>query len=107
MPRHAADLLSIPPDLDRALARTVLADVQGARAGADDAGPSDALTAVVTRVVDALGAQGARASEVLLAIEDAFAALLAGQRYPAQRERLHALDVHARELVAARLGYAR
>jgi hypothetical protein len=104
MTQPSDDLLGIPPALDRALAHTVLSDVRGSRA--DDAdGPPAALAATVAGVVDALRAQGARASEVLLAVEDAFAALLAGQRDAAGRGRVLALDGHARQLVASRLGY--
>ena len=124
----ADTLVGIPPELDRALARAVLDDVRYppptaglAPDGAGGDGPAAdplgldaplpdapaALTQLVTRVVDALDAQGARASEVLLAIEDAFAALLAGQGDPARRARVRALDAHARSLVAARLGYGR
>lgn len=98
------DVLGIPPALDRALAHTVLADVRGAPRPESD-GPSAALSASVGSVVDALRAQGARASEVLLAVEDAFAALLAGQHDAAGRGRVVALDGHARQVVAARLGY--
>jgi hypothetical protein len=98
------DVLGIPPALDRALAHAVLTDLRGSRAGDDDAPPA-ALASTVTSVVDALRAQGARASEVLLAIEDAFAALLAGQRDAAGRGRVLALDGHARQVVASRLGY--
>lgn len=120
MIRVPDDLLGIPPALDLALARAVLADLHGARVVAVDATGADAggqpaeqpaelpaaLSATVASVVDALRDQGARASEVLLAVEDAFAALLAGQRDAAGRGRVLVLDSHARQLVAARLGYA-
>lgn len=110
MTRIATDMLGIPPDLDRALAHTVLDDAraQPARAAAADPegdGLPAALAAALAGVVDALAAQGARASEVLLAVEDAFAALMAGQAHPAGRARVRALDGRARQLVAARLGY--
>jgi hypothetical protein len=98
------DVLGIPPALDRALADTVLADARGAPRPESD-GPSAALSATVSNVVDALRGQGARASEVLLAVEDAFAALVAGQRDAAARGRVLALDGHARQVVASRLGY--
>ena len=102
-------LVSIPPELDRALARTVLDEVRGARRVGQGLAPTDdpppALAESVAGVVDALRAQGARASEVLLAVEDAFAALLAGQRGAAERRHVAALDGQARQVVAARLGY--
>jgi hypothetical protein len=101
---HTEDVLGIPPALDRALAHTVLADARAPHTGDPDA-PSAALAETLKNVVDALRAQGARASEVMLAIEDAFAALVAGQRDPAGRVRMLALDGHARQVVTARLGY--
>lgn len=114
MPNESRDLLSIPAALDRALARTVLDEVRatgvgatggGAAGPAADGDPPPPLASAVTGVVDALSAQGARASEVMLALEDAFAALLAGHDDPAARARVRTLDRQARELVAARLGY--
>jgi hypothetical protein len=93
----AAPLLGIPPALDRALARVVL----DASAGADPEAVPPAVAGAVTRVVDALAAGGAGA--VLLALEDAFAALQAGQRDPARRARVRALGAGAREVAAARL----
>jgi hypothetical protein len=99
------DVLSIPPALDRALARTVLDDLRAVRTASPGDAPSPALAATVEGVVDALRAQGARASEVMLAVEDAFAALLAGQRDAVVRGRVQALDDQARQLVAGRLGY--
>lgn len=112
MTSASADLLGIPPALDRALALTVLDDARArparaATADVDldlDAVPAP-LAAALACVVDALAAQGARASEVLLAVEDAFAALVAGQAHPAGRARVRALDGQARQFVAARLGY--
>jgi hypothetical protein len=56
----------------------------------------------VAHVADALAAQGAGADAALLALEDAFAALLAGQREPASRDRVRALGARAREVTAAR-----
>ena len=101
------EVLSIPPALDRALARTVLDELRSARQTTvdDDAPLSPTLAATLTSVVDALRAQGALASEVMLAVEDAFAALLAGQRDAPGRERVQALDAQARQLVSGRLGY--
>jgi hypothetical protein len=101
------EVLSIPPALDRALARNVLEDLRSTRQATpeDDAALSPALAATLTSVVDALRAQGALASEVMLAVEDAFAALLAGQRDATGRGRVQTLDGHARQLVAGRLGY--
>jgi PAS domain S-box-containing protein len=93
----ADPVLGIPPALDRALARAVL----DASAGAGPEAVPPAVAEAVTRVVDALVAGGAGA--VLLALEDAFAALQAGQRDPARRERVRALGAGARELAAARL----
>jgi hypothetical protein len=98
------DVVGIPPALDRALAHTILAEVRGVEPVDGDTPPA-ALAATLTSVVDALRSQGARASEVLLAVEDAFAALLAGQRDANGRGRVRALDGHARQVVAARLGY--
>lgn len=108
--------LAIPPALDRALAHAVLDEARAARTAggaAGDAAERDAaheaaperLVAVVGSVVDALRTQGARASEALRAVEDAFAALHAGQPDAVGRGRVLALDGHARQVVAARLGY--
>jgi PAS domain S-box-containing protein len=90
-------VLGIPPALERALARAVL----DASAGAGPGAVPPTVAEAVTRVADALAAGGVGA--VLLALEDAFAALQAGQRDPARRERVGALGVRAQELAAARL----
>ena len=100
-------MLSIPPDLDRALAMTVLSH---ARSGAAErpaaaAAPPPELARVITSVVDALREQGARSSDVTLALEDAFAALLAGHDEPGPRRRLRELQGQARQLVMSTLGY--
>ena len=93
------DSLSIPPDLDRALAMTVLETTR-----ARDGGPSgDGLAAilpqldsVLERVVRALVSAGATRDEVLDALQDAFAALLAAREGDPRREMLLQLDEHAR-----------
>ena len=93
------DSLSIPPDLDRALAMTVL-ETPRARDGAP---PGDGLTAilpkldsVLERIVRALLTAGATRDEVLDALQDAFAALLAAREGDPRRETLFLLDDHAR-----------
>jgi hypothetical protein len=104
--------LAIPPALDRALTHAVLDEARAAgatgRAAEHDpehvAAP-ETLVAIVGSVVDDLRTQGARASEALRAVEDAFAALHAGQPDDAGRGRVRALDGHARQVAAARLGY--
>jgi hypothetical protein len=114
--RRAADAegrAAIPPALDRALAAAVLDAVRagGVRdAGGADGGPAvkdaapRAVAEAVARVADALAAQGVDADAVLLALDDAFAALLAGQQRPAQRAHVGALGASARQATAARLG---
>jgi hypothetical protein len=126
----AGERVGIPPALDRALAEAVL-DAVGARrgdgagaAGAGEAGAGEdvaagegdggdraaashdgalppAVAAAVARVADALAAQGAGADAVRDALEDAFAALLAGQRHDAARGRVRALAAGARQLATA------
>jgi hypothetical protein len=71
--------------------------------GAVDGAGAAGVAAAVLRVTDALAEQGAPGGAVLLALEDAFAALLAGQRHPAERERVHALAERAKTLAASRL----
>jgi hypothetical protein len=94
------DSLSIPPDLDRALAMTVL---ETTRLRADGSTPGDGIAAilpqldsVLERVVRALVSAGATRDEVLDALQDAFAALLAAREGDPRRETLLALDDHAR-----------
>ena len=94
------DSLSIPPDLDRALAMTVL---DSTRARVDGASPGEGATAilpqldsVLERVVRALVTAGATRDEVLDALQDAFAALLAAREGDPRRETLLMLDDHAR-----------
>ena len=100
--------LAIPPALDRALTRAVLDEARAAGGPEHDpehdAAP-ETLATIVGSVVDALRTQGARASEALRAVEDAFAALLAGQTDAAGRGRVRALDGQARQVAAVRLGY--
>ena len=97
-------MLLIPPELDRALARSV---VTHARSGGPHAGPDPTveLQAVVVCIVDVLRSQGARASDVALAFDDAFAALMAGQQQAEQRRTVRVLEERARRAVAVRLGY--
>ena len=103
--------LAIPPALDRALTHAVLDEVRAAgTTGPAQHDPEhdpapETLVAIVGSVVDDLRTQGARASEALRAVEDAFAALQAGQPDDAGRGRVRALDGHARQVAAARLGY--
>lgn len=126
------ETLSIPPGLDHALATAVLAVLRaqplaGSRPGipgvADRASPDPAtadpalegvagtsvpalmgqLDAVTARVVGALHAQGAAPAEVLDALEDAFAALLAAYEAPAQRGVLRALAAHAQSVARGQL----
>jgi hypothetical protein len=107
--------LAIPPALDRALTHAVLDEARAAgTTGAAEHDPAhdpehdaapETLVAIVGSVVDDLRTQGARASEALRAVEDAFAALHAGQPDDAGRGRVRALDGHARQVAAARLGY--
>lgn len=94
------ETLSIPPDLDRALAMTVL---ETTRARVDGASPDDGVAAilpkldsVLERVVRALVSAGATRQEVLDALQDAFAALLAAREGDPRREMLLTLDDHAR-----------
>ena len=80
--------VGIPPALDRALAGAVLAAVDAGTATDERVGDGSMPSAVadaVARVAAALTAQGAAAGAVRLALEDAFAALLAGQRTRAAR----------------------
>lgn len=97
-------MLSIPPDLDRALAMTVLTHLRIAGAGPNVA-PSAELRTIVASVVEALRTQGARASDIALAFEDAFAALAAGHGDPRQRRRVRQLEREAWQAAATRLGY--
>jgi hypothetical protein len=101
-PRAAA--ISIPPALDRALALAVLAaaDDPDAATGHHAGAMPPAVADAVARVADALAAQGAAASAVRVALEDAFAALMAGQRTRAARARVQALAAGARRIAAAR-----
>jgi hypothetical protein len=104
VPPEAA--VGIPPALDRALAGAVLAAVAAGTTtddGADAAMPP-AVADAVARVAASLAAQGAAPAAVRLALEDAFAALLAGQRDPGARARRQALAAGARQLAAARAG---
>jgi hypothetical protein len=97
--------VGIPPELDRALARAVL-DVVGADDAAGAAEHYDVWTSVdgaVTRVADALAAQGAGVDAILFALEDAFAALTAGQRHHGGRAHVQALAARARDHAAERL----
>ena len=106
MDSRTQGMVSIPPDLDRELALTILADLRGRRDDADpQESPPSALDSVVARIVDALRAQGALPADGVLALDDAFAALLAGSARPVERSRTRVHDAHARDLVFARLGY--
>jgi hypothetical protein len=96
--------VGIPPALDRALAGAVLAAVDAGTATDERVGDGSMPSAVadaVARVAAALTAQGAAAGAVRLALEDAFAALLAGQRTRAARARVQALAVGALQLATA------
>ena len=91
------DSLSIPPDLDRALAMTVLETMRPRPDGAD--GPPvipSRLDELLGDVVRALPAAGASPEEVLDAVQDAFAALLAARQGDPGRETVRTLDAHAR-----------
>lgn len=94
------DTLSIPPDLDRALAMTVLdstrAREDGASSGDGAAAILPQLDSVLERIVRALVSAGATRDEVLDALQDAFAALLAAREGDPRRETLLRLDEHAR-----------
>jgi hypothetical protein len=104
------EMMGIPPELDRTLALAILADLRAwpsdrdARA-AEAEGPSEEVASAVQRVADALSAQGARPSEIVLALDDAFAALLAGRETPVHRARVQALGSWAQRAVVSRLGY--
>ncbi len=104
------EMMGIPPELDRTLALAILADLRDwpgerdARA-AEAEGPSAEVESAVQRVADALSAQGARPSEIVLALDDAFAALLAGRETPVHRARVQALGAWAQRAVVTRLGY--
>jgi hypothetical protein len=95
------DSLSIPPDLDRALAMTVLETTRVRGEGTTPSGAAVAailpqLDSVLERVVRALVTAGATRDEVLDALQDAFAALLAAREGDPRREALLELDEHAR-----------
>jgi hypothetical protein len=98
---------NIPPALDRALALAILALArqEGAIEG-DETTTGDAfgaaqtqLAAAVTPVVHALRDQGASTAEILEAIEDAFAALMAGRTDSGERDRMRGLGARAASLV--------
>lgn len=99
------DTLSIPPDLDRALAMTVLDAVRAsgtvAAAGGGLVVPPR-LDEVLGQVVRELVGQGASRDDVLDALQDAFAALLAARQGDPGRGTVAALEAHARD-TAARL----
>jgi hypothetical protein len=61
---------------------------------------------VTAQVVGALHAQGAAPAEVLEALEDAFAALLAAYEAPTQRGVLRGLWAHAQEVARQQLDAA-
>lgn len=100
------DSLSIPPELDRALALAVLdylrqpTSADASAGGSDDRALPAQLDDVLRRTVDELRARGAGRAEVTDALEDAFAALLAGQDLPEHRERVRRVDAHARSTVS-------
>jgi len=90
--------LSIPPELDRALAMTVLETVRTPAADSPSGGAivvSSRLDSLLEQVVQALVAAGATRDEVLDALRDAFAALLAARSGDRGRETMLALDAHA------------
>ena len=93
------ETLSIPPDLDRALAMTVLEIVRppygGAPSGEVAAVLSARLDLLLEQVVRALVRAGATHDEVLDALQDAFAALLAARQGDPRRDTMIALDAHA------------
>jgi hypothetical protein len=96
------DSLSIPADLDRALAVTVLDWLRSPHTSVE-AAPATTLDPLLARIVETLRGRGARSDDVTDALEDAFAALLAGQDDPEHRERVRLLEAHARHSVAALL----
>ena len=105
------EMMGIPPELDRTLALAILADLRewpadGDARAAGSAGPSPEVETAVGRVADALSAQGARPSEIVLALDDAFAALLAGRESAVHRARVQGLGAWAQRAVVSRLGYA-
>lgn len=101
------ETFNIPPALDRALALAILALArQGDPDEGDEATTGDAfgaaqaqLAAAVTPVVHALRDQGASTAEILEAIEDAFAALMAGRSNVDERDRMRSLGARAASLV--------
>ena len=98
------DSVSIPTDLDRALALAVLDELRRLPFAAPADATPTAVDLAVGRIVNDLRAQGALTREVLLALDDAFAALLAGRDSPSHRDRVRALGDQARALATARLG---
>jgi hypothetical protein len=105
------EMMGIPPELDRTLALAILGDLRAWASDADvraagSEGPSPEVESAVGSVADALSAQGARPSEIVLALDDAFAALLAGRESPVHRARVQGLGAWAQRAVVARLGYA-
>jgi PAS domain S-box-containing protein len=99
--------IGIPPALDRALAGAVLtAAGTPTHADGNDGAMPPIVAEAVARVIAMLTAQGAAAETVSLALEDAFAALLAGQRDPLARGRVRTLAAGARQLALARAGTA-
>jgi hypothetical protein len=94
------ETLSIPPDLDRALAMTVLETVRApasaaAAGGGREGAPPSRLDSILEQVVRALVTAGATSDEVLDALHDAFAALLAARPGDHARDIMLALDAHA------------
>lgn len=94
------DLLEIPADLDRTLALGVLSALA---APEPDPSAARALDGTLERIVAVLRGRGARAADVLDALEDAFAALLAAHESPSKRDAVQQLHEHARSVVRDRL----